>query len=173
MHATTDTICLGIVEDRYNSPLSDLSSCGASGDLTSVLGSTVVSISPFTSASPASITPTPQNSQEPDPQPLPAPLPASAPVSHPKKRGRPPAKRVSPSGDDADDDDQDTLVKRQRNNIAAKKYRQKKVDRIEQLEAELDEVKSERDELRIRLARQEAETGALREMLRLKMGGGS
>jgi hypothetical protein len=36
----------------------------------------------------------------------------------------------------------------------------------------VDEVKKERDELRIRLARQEAETKALREMLKLKMGGG-
>ncbi|KAK3337615.1 hypothetical protein B0T19DRAFT_79641 [Cercophora scortea] len=166
MHATTDTILLGIL-DGYTSPVSDLSSGSASAHLTS---STVVSISPSTSTSPANTPPTPQASQEPDPQPLPTPPP---PASAPKKRGRPPTKRVSPSGEGGDDDDQDTLVKRQRNNIAAKKYRQKKVDRIEQLEAELDEVKGERDELRIRLARQEAETSALREMLKLKMGGGS
>ncbi|KAK0612477.1 hypothetical protein B0T17DRAFT_466869, partial [Bombardia bombarda] len=59
------------------------------------------------------------------------------------------------------------LVKRQRNNVAAKKYRQKKMDRIEELEHEVKEVKEERDELRIRLARQEAETAALREMLKM------
>lgn len=63
------------------------------------------------------------------------------------------------------------LVKRQRNNVAAKKYRQKKVDRITELEEEVDEVKKERDELRILLARQEAETKALREMLKLRMKG--
>lgn len=68
--------------------------------------------------------------------------------------------------------DVDTLVKRQRNNIAAKKYRQKKIDRIEELEQEVDVVKKERDELRIRLARQEAETAALREMLKLATAGG-
>lgn len=55
--------------------------------------------------------------------------------------------------------------------MAAKKYRQKKIDRIQELEEEVDEVRKERDELRIRLARQEAETKALREMLKLKMGG--
>ena len=67
-------------------------------------------------------------------------------------------------------DQQDILVKRHRNNIAAKKYRQKKVDRIKELEDEVDHVKRERDELRIKLARQEAETAALREMLAGKIG---
>jgi len=66
--------------------------------------------------------------------------------------------------------DQDLLLKRYRNNAAAKKYRQKKVDRIKELEAEVDEVKRERDDLRIRLARQEAETAALREMLAGRLG---
>ncbi|KAK0655004.1 hypothetical protein B0T16DRAFT_314374 [Cercophora newfieldiana] len=102
--------------------------------------------------------------------------PTSAPVhaglSLPKgqltkpKRGRPPASTRSASPTDFD-----VIVKRQRNNVAAKKYRQKKIDRIQELEEEVDEVKKERDELRIRLARQEAETKALREMLKLKMGG--
>jgi len=63
--------------------------------------------------------------------------------------------------------EEDRLLKRQRNNVAARKYRQKKVDRIKELEEEVDHVKQERDDLRIRLARQEAETAALREMLRL------
>jgi hypothetical protein len=67
-------------------------------------------------------------------------------------------------------DHQDVLLKRHRNNIAAKKYRQKKVDRIKELEDEVSEVKRERDELRIKLARQEAETAALREMLAGRIG---
>jgi len=67
-------------------------------------------------------------------------------------------------------DHQDALIKRHRNNIAAKKYRQKKVDRIKELEDEVGEVKRERDELRIKLARQEAETAALREMLAGRIG---
>jgi predicted nucleic acid-binding Zn-ribbon protein len=54
--------------------------------------------------------------------------------------------------------------------LAAKRYRQKKIDRIEELENEVKEVKQERDDLRIRLARQEAEVAALREMLKMKNG---
>jgi predicted nucleic acid-binding Zn-ribbon protein len=71
------------------------------------------------------------------------------------------------------DDTSDVLLRRQRNNLAAKRYRQKKIDRIEELEGEVEAVKRERDELRIRLARQEAEVAALREMLQMKVGGGS
>ncbi|KAK0748964.1 hypothetical protein B0T18DRAFT_405520 [Schizothecium vesticola] len=85
------------------------------------------------------------------------------------KRGRPPASEAARRSASPDPD---TVVKRQRNNVAAKKYRQKKIDRIQELEDVVDEVKRERDELRIRLARQEAETEALREMLKMKMGGG-
>ncbi|ORY56959.1 uncharacterized protein BCR38DRAFT_306620, partial [Pseudomassariella vexata] len=59
-------------------------------------------------------------------------------------------------------------LKRQRNNVAARKYRQKKIDRISELEDELNDIKKERDELRIRLARQEAETAALKSMFKLK-----
>lgn len=61
----------------------------------------------------------------------------------------------------------DVLLKRQRNKVAAQKYRQKKLDRIAELEVEVTDVKRERDELRIQLAKQEAETAALREMLKL------
>ncbi|KAM7183927.1 hypothetical protein V8F20_012426, partial [Naviculisporaceae sp. PSN 640] len=81
------------------------------------------------------------------------------------KRGRPTTSEASDR--DASPVDADIIVKRQRNNIAAKKYRQKKIDRIEELEAEVDEIKKERDELRIQLAKREAETAALREMLKM------
>ncbi|TGJ78728.1 hypothetical protein E0Z10_g10039 [Xylaria hypoxylon] len=67
--------------------------------------------------------------------------------------------------------DHDTALKRQRNNVAARKYRQKRIDRITELESELDEMKQERDDLKLRLARQEAETAALRTMLQIKSGG--
>lgn len=68
--------------------------------------------------------------------------------------------------------DPELALKRQRNKVAAQKYRQKKLDRISELELEVAEVKSERDELRIQLAKQEAETAALREMLKLANPGG-
>jgi TolA-binding protein len=74
---------------------------------------------------------------------------------------------VSADGDD-DDVDPEILDRRQRNNLAAKRYRQKKIDRIQELEEQVKEVTRERDDLRIRLARQEAEVAALREMLKLQ-----
>ncbi|KAI1403338.1 hypothetical protein F4819DRAFT_451669 [Hypoxylon fuscum] len=66
-----------------------------------------------------------------------------------------------------------TSLKRQRNNVAARKYRQKRIDRISELEAELRDIKDERDDLRIRLARQEAEAAALRSMLQMNAGKGA
>ncbi|KAI8962058.1 hypothetical protein F5Y11DRAFT_366169 [Daldinia sp. FL1419] len=65
-----------------------------------------------------------------------------------------------------------TALKRQRNNAAARKYRQKRIDRIHELETELKSVKDERDELRLRLARQEAEAATLRSMLQMNSGKG-
>lgn len=59
----------------------------------------------------------------------------------------------------------DKILRRQRNTIAARKYRQKKVDRIDELESMLKEMTRERDDLRIRLARQEAETEALKSVM--------
>ncbi|KAL2269280.1 hypothetical protein VTJ83DRAFT_1464 [Remersonia thermophila] len=71
-----------------------------------------------------------------------------------------------------EDVDPEVLDRRYRNNLAAKRYRQKKIDRIQELEAEVQRVTEERDDLRIRLARQEAEVAALRAILKLKIGGG-
>jgi hypothetical protein len=59
-------------------------------------------------------------------------------------------------------------LRRERNNVAARKYRQKKVDRIKELEDALEEIVKDRDQLRLRLARQEAETAALKSMMTLK-----
>jgi len=88
------------------------------------------------------------------------------------KRSAPTARASSAafnvSADDDDDVDPEILDRRQRNNLAAKRYRQKKIDRIQELEEQVKEVTRERDDLRIRLARQEAEVAALREMLKLQ-----
>ncbi|ROW04921.1 hypothetical protein VPNG_07011 [Cytospora leucostoma] len=67
-------------------------------------------------------------------------------------------------------EDPDTVLKRQRNTIAARKYRQKRLDRVKELEDALESMTQERDDLRLRLARQEAETAALREMMKMKSG---
>ncbi|KAF3927631.1 hypothetical protein AA313_de0209855 [Arthrobotrys entomopaga] len=68
--------------------------------------------------------------------------------------------------DDEEDESPEVLDKRYRNNLAAKKYRQKKVDRISELEMALSEMTRERDELRLLLARKEAEGQVLREVMR-------
>ncbi|KAH6886395.1 hypothetical protein B0T10DRAFT_608060 [Thelonectria olida] len=59
-------------------------------------------------------------------------------------------------------------LKRQRNTLAARKYRQKRLDRIAELEQALADMTGDRDDLRLKLARREAEADALREMLRSK-----
>ncbi|RYC78434.1 hypothetical protein BFJ63_vAg18693 [Fusarium oxysporum f. sp. narcissi] len=56
-------------------------------------------------------------------------------------------------------------IKRQRNKLAAQKYRQKRVDRIAELEQALEAVKEERDDLELQLAKKDAEVIVLREML--------
>lgn len=67
-------------------------------------------------------------------------------------------------------EDPDTVLKRQRNTIAARKYRQKRLDRVKELEDALESMTQDRDNLRLRLARQEAETAALKEMMKMKSG---
>ncbi|KAI2611778.1 uncharacterized protein GGS25DRAFT_484060 [Hypoxylon fragiforme] len=94
------------------------------------------------------------------PQPT-MPESSSSQSQTPKTRGRSPS--VDPT----------TALKRQRNNVAARKYRQKRIDRINELEGELKDVKQERDDLRLRLARQEAEAAALRSMLQMNSGKGA
>ncbi|KAI6910270.1 hypothetical protein KC318_g3286 [Hortaea werneckii] len=56
--------------------------------------------------------------------------------------------------------------KRQRNTEAARRYRQRKVDRTAELEEALAAVSKERDELKLKLARSEAEADVLRRMVR-------
>lgn len=58
--------------------------------------------------------------------------------------------------------------KRQRNTLAARKSRQKRLDRISELERALQEMTRERDELKLKLARQEACTDELRQLLNRK-----
>ncbi|KAI1097206.1 hypothetical protein F4804DRAFT_328268 [Jackrogersella minutella] len=95
--------------------------------------------------------------------------PPAMPPKSPSSQGPSSSKsqRRSPSVDPT------TALKRQRNNVAARKYRQKRIDRISELETELRDVKQERDDLRLRLARQEAEAAALRSMLQLNPRGGA
>jgi hypothetical protein len=74
-------------------------------------------------------------------------------------------KRASSASSQMSATENDKIVKRQRNNIAARKYRQKKIDRISELEDALNDMTKERDELRLELARQQAQTRALKDMM--------
>ncbi|KAF2772982.1 hypothetical protein EJ03DRAFT_150776 [Teratosphaeria nubilosa] len=54
--------------------------------------------------------------------------------------------------------------KRKRNTEAARRYRQRKVDRVTELEEALAAMTAERDELRLKLARSETKAEVLRVM---------
>jgi Basic region leucine zipper len=56
-------------------------------------------------------------------------------------------------------------LKRQKNNIAAKRYRQKKIDRIAELEQKVQIVMREKENLKLELAKRETEVQMLRELL--------
>ncbi|CEJ82973.1 Putative GAF domain nucleotide-binding protein [[Torrubiella] hemipterigena] len=81
-----------------------------------------------------------------------------------KRKGLSPTSPAADSAGAGGDDDQ-AAIKRQRNTIAARKYRQKRLDRISDLEKDLGDMTKERDDLKLQLARREAEVEALREML--------
>ncbi|KAF2207421.1 hypothetical protein CERZMDRAFT_50978, partial [Cercospora zeae-maydis SCOH1-5] len=57
------------------------------------------------------------------------------------------------------------VQKRKRNTEAARRYRQRKEDKVAQLEEALKAITEERNELSLKLARAETETNVLRRML--------
>ena len=79
------------------------------------------------------------------------------------------ASRASPSVSDSPEEGGDSRKrKRERNTEAARRYRQRRQDRLEELEDALAAMQKERDELRIKLARSEAETDILRGLMAKK-----
>jgi hypothetical protein len=58
------------------------------------------------------------------------------------------------------------VEKRKANTMAARRYRQKRVDQMNDLESQLKETRSERDDLKVRCARLEGEVETLRQLLR-------
>lgn len=75
-------------------------------------------------------------------------------------------KRSRPSSEP--EQEPDKIDKRRRNNAAAAKYRQKKFDRIAELEGQLEDMAKDRDGLRLQLAKRDAEVEILRSMLAKK-----
>ncbi|KAL5048741.1 hypothetical protein BDW71DRAFT_205431 [Aspergillus fruticulosus] len=62
------------------------------------------------------------------------------------------------------------ITKRQLNTEAARRYRQRKVDRMNQLEEELEVIKAERDQLKTRVSKLVGETEGLKRLLDLRGG---
>lgn len=60
------------------------------------------------------------------------------------------------------------VEKRRLNTLAARRCRQRRVDRMKSLEDELESVRRERDELRLRVSKLEGETEALKGLLTQK-----
>ena len=76
---------------------------------------------------------------------------------------------ASPSISDSPEEGGDSRKrKRERNTEAARRYRQRRQDRLEELEEALAAMQKERDDLRIKLARSEAETDILRGLMAKK-----
>jgi hypothetical protein len=76
---------------------------------------------------------------------------------------------ASPSTSDSPEEGGESRKrKRERNTEAARRYRQRRQDRLEELEEALAAMAKDRDELRIKLARSEAETDILRGLMAKK-----
>lgn len=74
-----------------------------------------------------------------------------------------PSSKVSPLAPEAS-----KIEKRKANTMAARRYRQKRVDQMSTLESELKDVKTERDDLKVRCARLEGEVETLRALLQAR-----
>jgi hypothetical protein len=61
---------------------------------------------------------------------------------------------------------EDKVTKRTLNTLAARRYRQRRVDQMADLEGVLKATQSERDELKVRVARVEGELAALKALLK-------
>ncbi|OQE13769.1 hypothetical protein PENFLA_c043G03705 [Penicillium flavigenum] len=76
---------------------------------------------------------------------------------------------ASSSPSESSKDSSDRASKTRLNTLAARRYRQRRVDRTHELEAELDAIKKERDALKIRVSKLEGETNALKGLLELQI----
>jgi hypothetical protein len=74
------------------------------------------------------------------------------------------ARSVSPSSQDSDGDR--LQEKRRRNKLAARRLRQKKMNQMSDLEARLEEMTKERDDLRLKAAKWEGEVMVLRQLVK-------
>lgn len=99
------------------------------------------------------------------------PTPASAAASEQRStKKRPPPEdtlsgRTTSPQSESSCDPTEQIVKRQRNTEAARRYRQRKVDRVTELEEALAAMTKERDDFKLKLARSDAEVDVLRRLV--------
>jgi len=105
--------------------------------------------------SPVSFTPATTNSNSMSPQ-TQTPKSNAKSTKPTKKSAKPHPSSPQPS----------KIQKRELNTLAARRYRQKRVDQMAELEAQLKESNAERDALKVRVARLEGEVDVLRGLLR-------
>lgn len=86
------------------------------------------------------------------------------PATRKKTQTQASARSVSPSSQDSDGDR--LQEKRRRNKLAARRLRQKKMNQMSDLEARLEEMTKERDDLRLKAAKWEGEVMVLRQLLK-------
>lgn len=77
-----------------------------------------------------------------------------------------PNSRLATSKDSTPFSQSSRVEKRKANTMAARRYRQKRVDQMTDLENQLKETRTERDDLKVRCARLEGEVETLRQLLR-------
>lgn len=113
----------------------------------------------------ASINPSPVSSGH-VPSTLPTPA-SSFDINRSKKRpsNDDHAARTASPHSESSSEPTDKVVKRQRNTEAARRYRQRKVDRVTELEEALAAMTKERDDYKLKLARSEAEVDVLRRLV--------
>ncbi|OGE46705.1 hypothetical protein PENARI_c118G11162 [Penicillium arizonense] len=73
-----------------------------------------------------------------------------------------PSPSASSSPSESSKDSSDRASRRRLNTLAARRYRQRRVDRTHELEAELDAIKQERDALKMRVSKLEGEANVLK-----------
>ncbi|RDW81535.1 bZIP transcription factor JlbA/IDI-4 [Aspergillus mulundensis] len=111
----------------------------------------------LTTAPSTTHTTAPATSLQSIPMPSATSLPTTSSTS-PTSRESSPKEKENPS----------RIAKRQLNTMAARRYRQRKLDKVAQLEEELAAIKRERDELKMRVSKLEGETEVLRSMVKDK-----
>jgi len=99
-------------------------------------------------------------------EPATSPMISAAPSSKSGSEAASSNHRDTSSNPDSRSSSQPRIEKRKANTLAARRYRQNRLDKLTTLEAELKATQDERDALKVQVARLQGETEVLRDMVR-------